>query len=180
MRIKTAGEIMVPLDLYPYINHNETLHKAIEVLNQAQLEHKGKHSTPRMLLVFDDIHQLVGILRRRDILQGIMPASAFADSSSLIAEGTQFGIAPDPNLTEMMYERIIRSMRRGTAKKVFEVMKPTVRWVNHDDHLPKAVFYVVSEDISLLPVVREGRVVGVLRSIDILHEVDRLIMEDDN
>ncbi len=178
MKIKTAGEVMVPLDLYPQINHRATVREAIEILNKTQLEHKGKYSTPRMLLVFDDIHQLVGILRRRDILHGLMPASALSDSSSLIAEGAQFGIAPDPNLTEMMYERIIRKMHSGTGKQVYEVMGPTIRWVNHDDHLPKAVFYVITEDVSLLPVIQDGRVVGVLRSIDILHEVDRLIMEE--
>jgi len=179
MKIKTAGEFMVPLDQYPHINHNATLREAMEILESAQVEHKGMFSTPRMLLVFDDIHQLVGVVRRRDILRGLMPA-LFRDHKTIYGiPNSQLGIQSDPNLTEMMYEGIIKHMREGVGMKVHEVMRPNIRWVNHDDHLPKAVFYVVSENVSLLPVLKDGHVVGVLRSIDILHEVDRLLMKEE-
>ena len=173
MEMKTMGELMIPLEQYPHINHRATLREAIEVIIKMQLDHEGVKSLPRMLLVFDDINQLVGLLRRRDILAGLEPETQTTQTASY--QRRLFDVAPDPNLAEIFFEKSVASLREMASRPVTDVMIPPIVWVEYGDHLSKGMFEIVSNDVSLLPVIRDKRVVGVVRTVDLLREVHRLI-----
>ena len=66
-------DIMVPLEEYPCIPETLTLRDAIMAM-AVQLLRKGQMSLPRVALVFDDgFSDLLGLLRRRDIMRGLEP-----------------------------------------------------------------------------------------------------------
>ena len=64
---------MIPLEHYPHIPYWFTLRQAMAEMESSQLEFEGRKSLPRGLLVFDERYQLLGMVRRRDILWGLEP-----------------------------------------------------------------------------------------------------------
>ena len=47
MATKNAGEVMVPIEVYPHIPYWATLREAVEKLEESILEAHGKSSLPR-------------------------------------------------------------------------------------------------------------------------------------
>ena len=168
-----VSEIMIPLSDYPKVSDHFTLRKAINVLRAArELDDAGRKSVPRLLLVLDPEDKLVGIVRRRDILRGLVPEYLLGVQAP--AQKALFGVAVDPNLAELSVESVIAGIRARAERPVSDVMLPFRMSINHDDHVIKAVHEMVTTNRAVLPVVRQGRVVGVLRSLDVFRELARL------
>ena len=73
MEIRRAGDIMIPLDKYPHIPYWFTMRQALAEMEHTEFDIGGRKSLPRVVLVFDEEYNLLGIVRRRDILRGIEP-----------------------------------------------------------------------------------------------------------
>jgi CBS domain-containing protein len=166
---KLAKDIMVPLEEYPCIAETITLRDAIMEM-AVQIVMKKQSSLPRVALVFDDgFGDLRGLLRRRDIMRGLEPS--FLGGGSLEYRRKLFDVEVDPNLSELSHEKLVAGMRRRADHLVREFMSPIKATINHDDHMMKAVYEMVDQNTSLLPVLRGGNVVGVVRSVDVLSEI---------
>ncbi len=172
-----VGEIMIPLDDYPHIYEWNTLRQAIEEMEKCGLDVRGRQSLPRMLLIFNKEEKLTGLLRRRDILRGIEPE--FLVSKPLAYRKKLFDIEVDPNLSELSFDRLIKGMRERAERPVSDVMRPVNVTISHNEHIMKAIYEMVDGNMSLLPVLEDGRVVGVLRSVDIFQEVSRFLLQSD-
>jgi predicted transcriptional regulator len=172
-KIKRASEVMVPLDQYPHVNQNSTIRQAIEEMYRHELEVAGRKSLPRVILVFDDRNQLVGMVRRRDIMRGLEPK--FLVSKPLEYRKKLFDVKVDPNLSEISYDKMIKGIREQAGRPVSDVMRPIKVTVNHEEHLVRVIYEMVDNNLSLLPVLKDKKVVGVLRSVDMLHEVAQLL-----
>jgi predicted transcriptional regulator len=48
--------------------------------------------------------------------------------------------------------------------------------VQSDDHILRIIHEMIENDLSLIPVLREGRVVGVVRSVDLLNEIAEIVL----
>jgi predicted transcriptional regulator len=170
---KRVGEIMIPVGQYPSVRDNTTLREAIAVMERAQLEVGGRSSLPRALLVFDEIHVAVGYVRRRDLMLGLEPA--FLTKQPVEHARQLFDVAVDPNLSELSYDHMAKGMRARAVRPVSDVMRPIEAILDADDHVMKAVTEMVSLDLSMIPVVQNGQLVGVVRSVDVFHELIRLL-----
>lgn len=168
-----VGEIMIPLADYPMVRTSTTLREAIHVMKGAVLEVAERRSLPRVLLVLDDRDRLIGLVRRRDIMRGLEPK--FLVTEPLEYRKKLFDVATDPNLTEMSHERLARGVRAQANRTVSKVMRPVVAVIGYDDHLIKAVYEMVTHGLSLLPVMQHGKPVGVLRSVEVFHELVTLL-----
>ena len=160
-------DIMIPLDRYPQVTTDTSLAEAARVLKEAFLDLGNRSSLPRWLLVFTEQGQLVGSVRRRDIMRGLEPKHLL--SEPLDYRKKLFDVKLDPDLSELSYDRLIREVREQAARPVKKVMKPLQVTIHHDDHLIKAIYEMVSYGVSLLPVLRERRVVGVIRSVEVFN-----------
>jgi CBS domain-containing protein len=174
MEAKKAGEIMIPLDQYPHIPHWFTLRQAIAELRASQIEVQGRKSLPRAVLVFSKAYELLGIVRRRDILRGLLPS--FLGSESMEYGKRLFEVEADPNLFDLTSENIIGSIREQAERPVKDVMVPISATVDYDDHIMKIIYEMIRSDLSMLPVMKEGRVVGVVRSVDVLNEISEIVL----
>ena len=177
MEMKYVEEFMVDLGSYPHIKDDCTLEEAIKVMRQFEdpLNHKNK-GIPRMLLVFDQANILVGILRRRDIFRGLEPK--FLLHKELDYRKKLFDVQVDPNLSEMSPEQMMSGIKEQAKRPVTDVMHPVKIWVNHNDHVLKAIYEMVDHNISLLPVLKGDRVLGVLRSVEVFQELARILLGD--
>lgn len=175
--MKRVREVMIPLEKYPRVRIGDTLKHAIAVMEGAQLEVGVRRSLPRVLLVFDNEDDLVGIVRRRDIMRGLEPD--FLVSQPLEYRVKFFDVGVDPLLSELTSEvsmdRIVRGLREQSQRMVGDVLRPIPTTLSPEDQIMKAVYEMVSLNQSLIPVEEEEEVVGVVRSVDVFHELARLI-----
>ena len=174
MQAKRAGEIMIPLDQYPHIPSWFTLRQAIAELRASQIEVRGRMSLPRAVLVFTKTYDLLGIVRRRDILRGLEPSFLMEESGE--SKKRLFEVEVDSNLSDFSSERIIRELRAHAERPVSDVMVPITATVRWDDPITKIIYEMVKTDLSLIPVLKDGRVVGVVRSVDLLNEVADIVL----
>ncbi len=174
MEAKRAGDIMIPLDRYPHIPHWFTLRQAIAELRASEIEVQGRKSLPRAVLVFNKTYELLGIVRRRDILRGLQPS--FLTGEGMEYRRQLFAVDVDPNLADLSSERIVRGIREQAERPVSDVMLPITVTLDANDNIMTIIYDMVKHDLSLVPVVRDGRVVGVVRSVDVLHELSDIVL----
>jgi CBS-domain-containing membrane protein len=174
MNMKTAGELIIPLDEYPHIPYWFSLRQTIAELETSVIEIEGRKSLPRWVLVFDEKYQLMGTVRRRDILRGLEPA--FLSSRPTEMKKDLYSIGIDPNLSEFSYDRLLEGMRKQAERPVSDVMIPIKITLGYDDHLVKVIYEMVDHNVSMIPVLKNGRVVGVIRSTDVLREVVKMVL----
>jgi CBS-domain-containing membrane protein len=174
--MRRIREIMIPVDRYPSVRDNATLREAVAVIESAQLEVELRKSLPRALLVFDAIHVLVGTVRRRDLMRGLEPT--FLVSEPLEYRMKLFDVAVDPNLAELSFDRVVQGIREQARRPVSDVMQPIETILSADDHVMKAVSEMVALDLTLIPVVDQKQLVGVVRSVDAFHELAGLLRDE--
>lgn len=176
-RVKRVAEIMIPLDQYPWVRISDPLSHAVDVIDGAELEVGRQRSLPRVLLVFDNDDELVGIVRRRDIMRGLEPN--FLVNQPLEYRIKLFEVGLDSRLSELSrefpLERVVKGLRDQAARPVGDVLRPLSTTLKPDDQIMKAIYEMVSLNESLIPVVEGGEVLGVVRSVDIFHELALLL-----
>jgi CBS-domain-containing membrane protein len=171
--MRRVGEIMIPIELYPKVRDNTTLREAVDAIENAQLKVTIRRSLPRAMLVYDEIGVYVGYVRRRDLMRGLEPQSLIA--KPLEYRKKLFDVAIDPNLSELSWDHVVSGIREQGSRPVSDVMRPIEAVLNADDHVIKAVYEMVSLDLNMIPVIEDGHAVGVVRSVDVFHELALLL-----
>ncbi|MDP8207339.1 MAG: CBS domain-containing protein [Candidatus Electryonea clarkiae] len=174
MPTKHARDIMIPLDKYPHVPYWFTIRQAIAEMEMSTIEMKGKKSLPRAILVFDETYQLMGVVRHHDIFKGLEPD--FLRTMAVQHRKQMFNLEADPNLVDLSSGKIAGAIEERANIPVSEIMQPIVSIVEYDDHLAKLIYLMITRDINLLPVIRDNNIVGVVRSIDVFHELAHVVL----
>ena len=109
------------------------------------------------LMVVDEENNFVGVLSEGDILRGALP-----DIDEIVGEGGSLDTAFDiflskgRNLGELPIAPLV-------------IQEPIV--VDPDDHVAKATTVLIDMQIRILPVVRDGRILGTISRADICRAV---------
>ncbi|NQT34395.1 CBS domain-containing protein [bacterium] len=172
---RRAGDFMIPLDKYPHIRHHVTLREAVKTMEESDIEISGRKSLPRALLVFNEKHELIGMVRRRDIFRGLEPK--FLRTMSIPHRRELFDIEVDPNLIALSSGKLAEAIQKQAEQSVDGVMQPITATVDYEDHLAKVIYMMINRNLALLPVLKERKVVGVVRSVDAFEEVVKIIEE---
>lgn len=174
MESKRASELMIPLNEYPHMPYWFTLRQAMATLRSSRIEVAGRVSLPRAFLVFNEAYELLGVVRRRDILRGLEPQ--FLELKKQSYASRLFDLKADPDLLELGDGKVAARIRERAERPVGDVMRPIKVTLQHDDHLMKIIFEMVENNLSMIPVLEAGSVVGVVRSVDVLDEVSKLVL----
>ena len=169
-----AKDIMIPLNDYPHIPHFFTLKQAVVLMENSTIKVGDRVSLPRSILVFDEKYQLVGLVRRRDLLRGLEPD--FLRRMPLQNRRELFDVSVDSNLAEVTAGRIASEVIHQGERQVSELVHPLDARVKQTDSLARIVHEMVSHHQNLVPVTDENRIVGVVRSVDVFHEVAKLVI----
>jgi len=170
MGMKCASEIMLPLDLFPYIPYWFTLRQALAELAGAETARDSARKTPWIILVFNAQSQFLGIVQREDILRGLRPS---------IRENIR-GIypsypntPPDPDLSRLGFspEKAIRELKNQIERQIIEFMTPLQITVDFHDPVLLAMYFMIDHDLTFVPVVNGGQIVGIVYIEDALNEV---------
>ena len=174
MESKRASDLMIPLSEYPHMPYWFTLRQAMATLHSSRIEVDGKVSLPRAFLVFNEAYELLGVVRRRDILRGLEPQ--FLGKKGPNYARKLFDVKTDPDLLELANGKVAGQIKERAERPVGDVMQPIRVTLQHDDHLMKIIYEMVENNLSMIPVLQDGSVVGVVRSVDVLDEVSKLVL----
>lgn len=169
-----VADIMIPLRDYPHLAVWSTLREAIARIEEGKIDIEGRTSLPRTLLLFDLDGSISGLVRRRDIMRGLEPK--FLMSQPLTYRKKLFEIESDPHLAEMFYDKMVDGVREQTDRPVTDVMRPIGQTIDVNAHMVTAVYEMVTHDLTLLPVLDKEKVVGVVRSVDVFHELAKIAL----
>lgn len=172
--VKRAEDFMIPLDQYPHLPYWFTLRQAIAEMEKSEFDVNGRKSLPRVVLVFNEQYELLGTVRRRDILRGLEPdfiSNAPAEDRQQLLD-LHFG----SQLTQSAMEPMIEGLKERAERPVGDVTRPIVATVEHDAPLINVVFQMVDHNLHLLPVLKEGSVVGVVRTVDVFNEIAQVLL----
>jgi CBS domain-containing protein len=164
---KKIKDLMIPLEDYPHIPYWFTLRQAMAIVREAAIKFEGSFE-PRAVLVFDEKYQLMGMLTLRDVVRGLEPK--FAQDSGLIKS--------DPSLAVLMGDMFGPNMKEASQKAVSEVMSPIKVTVNGDDPITKALFLMIKENVGMMPVLIDRKVVGMVRMSELFKEISDVVLGD--
>ncbi len=174
MENQLVRDIMIPLDQYPHVPAWFTLLQVMDVMENSKIEFHGRKSLPRVVLVFDLDSRLHGLVRRRDIMRGLEPE--FLTSKKMDYRKKLFDVDIDPNLAELSYDKVLRNLKDRAERLVSDVMLPIETTVDHDDHITRVIYEMVDKNLSLIPVMEDKTVIGVVRSVDVFHEIAEILL----
>lgn len=172
-----ARDLMVPLDKYPAVKATDTLATAAKTLSHWHIDMRGSVSMPRIVLVMSEDGELTGFARRRDILKGLAP--------SFLIEGTGehpklvLEVGADPELTEIMSHKAPEKLKANAETLVAGIATKIDMAVSADAPLMRVIREMVSHDRSVLPVVAEDHVIGVIRSVEVMKAVAEILEKED-
>lgn len=170
MEMKRVGEIMMPLKSFPYIPYWFTLRQALAELEDAGSKQAIQKPMPWMILVFSAQNQLLGTVRRRDILQKLKPCLV-PDKLRNYSEVPD--VAADLNLYRLGFtpEKAVQELRCQMERQIIEFMVPIEATVDYNDYALLAIYLMIDRNLSFVPVVQKGEIAGIVYAEDVLHEV---------
>jgi len=163
---RKVREVLIPLKDYPHIPHWFSLRQAVAMVRESAIKYAGVFE-PRVVLVFNEKYQIVGLLTLRDLLKGLEPG--FLKESDLVKT--------DPALAVVMGDLFGPGMKKQADRPVSEVMGPIKVSVKADDSLAKALFLMIHENVGMMPVMEGERVLGMVRLTDLFLQVSQAILE---
>ncbi len=172
-----AEDIMIHLDRYPHVPHWFSLRQAIIEMEKTQFEVGGRKSLPRVVLVFDKEYRLMGMVRRRDLLRGLSP-DAMQESRERKGEEDP-GIHRDLRSPNATTQGSIEELDLHAERMVSEIMTPIRVTLAYDKPLLEVANFMAINDVSIVPIIKDGAVVGMARSTEVLHRIAKLIIPPD-
>ncbi|RJQ24774.1 MAG: CBS domain-containing protein [Peptococcaceae bacterium] len=155
---RLAKEIMIPVSEYSTVRTTDTLTTAIKVLRASfKKDERGVITGHRSLLVLDEDNELVGILTIRSILKAIEYRSLGPAWVGFTLIGSNV-------------------INKGVNMEVREVMRPVYKpYVKTDDKVTHVTHVMLTNKTNILPVIEKGKLVGIIRAIDIFDIIGELL-----
>ena len=161
-------DIYIPMKDYPHIPDTATVCDAMKLMVSSQTEaHKY-----RTILVHDSDEHLVGYLSLRDLLRAIGPDYLKKAAPSFKGNQPFQGIPQDFSALSLIWQE-------GFTAKIQEESQQTIsnfltlfeHSVKLDDPFAKCAYLLLIEDINVIPVVENDKVIGVVRLVDIFEDI---------
>jgi CBS domain-containing protein len=166
----SVASLMIPLARYPHLRADATIREAILLIHQgmAQPELSGF----RRALVLEADATLVGIVGMPTLLLGLEPEALRIEPGEtyqgyVSASGSESGLA-----VQVYWERVfIQGFGHEPERPVRDVAQPVTVTVTPEDKLARALHLMLTGKLLILPVVRDDRVLGVIRLIEIFERL---------
>ncbi|MBA3016259.1 MAG: CBS domain-containing protein [Proteobacteria bacterium] len=159
-------DFIIPLDRYPHLSDTQTLHDAVEIIQTFTCGPSDRLRYSE-LMVINDQNQLVGRVTLQDILQGL--DQRLVDVTKVKKfEGQSVEYA---NLSILWEDSFFVECAKKRITPIKDLMSPATRFVKGEDPLLKALAMLLHSNDVIMPVVDDGRVVGVIRLEEIFKAI---------
>ncbi|MBM7853995.1 putative transcriptional regulator [Desulfohalotomaculum tongense] len=177
---KVAKDIMVPSDRYPVIYEDETIKR---VLSKFQFSLCSKQSKRRNLLVLNRNDEPIGWVTLRDILAAVHPSNL--DYTNKHKWNLQGLTGPSAYFARELMNWVSNDTLNSLADqcqkisnlRVDKLVRPLESGAVHAETPLNAVASIMYEkNLSTLPVVENGKLVGFVRAEDIIMEMASILI----
>ncbi len=176
MEAKTLGEIVLPLETFPYIPYWFTLRQALAEMEDIETTRSSDKYRPWIILVFDAQNHLLGIVQRQNILRGMR--SGIHDKIGGIYPS--FDSSPvDPDLSRLSFsqERAIQELQSQFERQIIEFITPIKLTADINDPILFAIYLMIDHDLTFIAVTKDNEIVGIVYIEDALQEIISEIVE---
>ena len=170
---RKVGDLMVEITEYPHIPYWMTVREAIFLI-RSTYDKKSGLGIHRMVLVFDEKYQLLGVLTPKRLLVGLESNFLRKDEKSPYQGLTD---ANQAGLSTLLEGTFSEGCKEEAKKPVSEVMMPVEAKVDMNDSIATAAFIMIQADVDLIPVMDGDTVKGVLRMSDVFNELTEIVVE---
>ena len=151
-------DLVIPLEDFPHLNEHQNLHDAVAELISYTCGEYGRIRYAE-LLVFNDRNQLSGRVALQDILLSLDPRLKEASKvKEFEGKSSQF-----PDLTILWEDSFFVECTKWSHILIRDLMSPIRHTVKGGDPVLKALAIMTNTQTFVLPVVDEGRILGVIR-----------------
>jgi len=187
MHTKKVKDLMVPLSEYATVNENDTLEKAIKILSQSQKKLSTDAYKHRAILAYDETGNITGKVSELDVLRALEPKySQFGHADHLAKMGlSRFGLSNDflhslVKNYDLWNESCESLVEKAKKRKIKEIMYSPQEgeYVNDDIPVPEAIHQLILGHHQSLLVLKQDKVIGVLRLTDIFKLICDLIIKE--
>jgi CBS domain-containing protein len=179
MKKKLVKELMVPLAKYATVSQEATLFEAVMALEKAQEKFDQSQYRHRAVLIYDNEGNIVGKVSQLDVLRALEPKYKAMDIPGSLS---RFG------LTKRFQETMLNELRfwdkpmddicrKASRIKVREFMYTPGEgeYINEDETLDRAINQLVMGHHQSLLVMKDDKIVGILRATDVFMEIVRVM-----
>jgi CBS domain-containing protein len=179
MKKKLVNELMVPLAKYASVSQEATLFEAVMALEKAQEKFDQSRYRHRAVLIYDNEGNIVGKVSQLDVLRALEPKYKAMDIPGSLS---RFG------LTKRFQETMINELRfwdkpmddicrKASRIKIKEFMYTPSEgeYINEDETLDRAINQLVMGHHQSLLVMKDDKIVGILRATDVFMEIVRVM-----
>lgn len=157
-----VGAHMRPLSEYPHIDADATLGDLFALLKQrydAALQF-------RSVLVFDKQKQLVGKISLHDLLEIVLPD--YLTHRPKNVECTNNDLEA---LAHLWQDDSAEDLQKITHQRVGDHVRPAAPPLEPDAPMTLALYRFANSNFNTIPIAENGKIVGVLRIVDVLAAV---------
>lgn len=170
---------MVPTSEYTTISKDATLHEAIEVLGNAQVEFNQARNRHRAILVLDNEGHVVGKLSQIDVIRGLEPGYRDVKPPAelkhwALSKETITNMMKDMQLWQKPLEDICKKSDRIYVRDIMYTPAEG-EYVSQDATLDEAVHQLVIGHHQSLLVVEDNNVTGILRLTDVFSSLVQVV-----
>lgn len=166
-----VNDHVTPLAGYPHVRDNVTLRDVYATLKH----HYDSAEQFRSVLVLDAGDRLVGVLGFRELLHALLP-EYLKQHDPAHYEGSR--AADLASLAPLWQEDCAAQCRKAAAMPVGMHVVAAKATVGGTDPLVKAIYLFATLNANILPVVEGGRIVGVLRRVDVMAAVAEAVLAE--
>lgn len=178
-RDTTARDVMLPPLSYPHVHAWVSIREAIVAVSASAVRlADGYIMVPRYVLVLDEDDQLVGIVSRRELLKGLVPAIRRAsESAAHIRELVPFGGEMPAELMISWTSLFSRTTLEAAKDPVRSIMAEVKGTVQVNDSLSTVISTMLHHGVDLVPVLDGKKVAGVVLMTNIFDIVAQFVVE---
>ena len=165
-------ELMIDVFEYPHIPYWFTIKQVIGVIRKSLIKTE-KCVHPRVVLVFDEQYNLIGLVTLKEILQGLEPKLTPAETKNA-------DLAPIDDASLLAFETSMFSegAKRLMDKPVSDVMTPIRIFLSPDDSVVKAALLMLRHNLMVLPVLEnKKKFVGVIRIPEVFEAIFAKVLQ---
>jgi CBS domain-containing protein len=174
-------DIMVPIDEYATVFDGATLFEAVSALEKAQEEFDRSHYVHRAILILDKDKNLVGKISQLDVLRALEPKYTEMQSGTGFS---RYGFTKKFIQSMMdqyrLWDAPLKDICMQAIKmKVSDIMTTPTEGekIEEDATLGLAIHLLVMGQHQSLLVMKEGKIVGILRLTDVFAAIFHTMKE---
>jgi CBS domain-containing protein len=179
MKKRIVKDVMISLSEYATVAEGATLYDAILALEKAQAAFDQSRYRHRAVLVFDEQKNIVGKISQLDILRALEPKYEEIGISSSFP---RFGLGPRFQKAMLEQLRLWNKPLTDICKKAsrlqirdFMYTPAEGEYIKEDASLDEAIHQLIMGHHQSLLVIKEKKIVGILRLTDVFMEIVQVI-----